>query len=589
MSKQRLRPSQIITTFGPGAIVDLPEDSVMIAGTEHWFEQYKPHRKISEPRLQAALKVNEFKTPPVGSYSENDVPFVRFPRWRVCPQCSLLSDRFRWPKGDANLPPVPRCDRCNRETYPARLVVACPRGHIDDFPWYRWVHRGQNCGGGNLYLKGEGKSAALGDLRVECSCGKARTLSGALDKSAMGDCGVRCRRYRPWLNDDEDPQDCNDGKTRLYALQRGASNVYFSVTRSALSIPPWSDPLQAEVASWWAPMRGRLPPETWSMVIKARFPDEDEQRVRECIARLDGLTSERPSIRREEYKVFGANQDHFTSFFEARTQEISATASRFLLRLVAIPRLREVRALIGFTRIDAPEIDPTMEVFNEEQGVQVTTAPISARELDWLPAVENLGEGFFLQLNLKRLQDWEKLAAVKRRAGVLLKAYSNWRQNRGLPELRDQLPRLVLLHTLAHLLIRQISLECGYSSASLRERIYSDSDMAGLLIYTSTPDSDGSLGGLVRQTRLIRSPDGIERDHFGSLLLDVTELARTCSGDPLCREHDPRRTDRLNAAACHACAMVSETSCEFGNRLLDRGLIACLPNEEKTGFFTYDE
>jgi hypothetical protein len=248
-----------------------------------------------------------------------------------------------------------------------------------------------------------------------------------------------------------------------------------------------------------------------------------------------------------------------------------------------------VRALLGFTRIEAPELDPTMEVFNEEQGIRVATAPISAKQLDWLPAVENLGEGIFLQLNAQRLQEWENLDSVRRRAETLIKAYSVWRQKRGLPELKDQRPRLLLLHTLAHLLMRQMSLDCGYSFASLRERIYADDKMAGLLIYTSTPDSDGSLGGLVRQARLIRNDDGSERDSFGRLLDDVRDLARTCSGDPLCREHDPSRTERLNAAACHACAMVSETSCEFGNRLLDRGMVASLPNSGAAGYLDFDE
>jgi hypothetical protein len=257
---------------------------------------------------------------------------------------------------------------------------------------------------------------------------------------------------------------------------------------------------------------------------------------------------------------------------------------------VAIPRLREVRVLLGFTRIQAPEMDPTVEIFDDQQGPAVTTAPISARQPpDWLPGVENLGEGIFLRLNLHRLRDWEGQDPVQQRATKLLDAYSRWRQNRGLQALRGQGPRLILLHTLAHLLIRQMSLDCGYSSASLRERIYSDDNMAGLLVYTSTPDSDGSLGGLVRQTRLARNPDGSDRDNFGRLLSDIVEFARTCSGDPLCREHDPRRTDRLNGAACHACAMASETSCEFGNRLLDRGMVVNLPNEKPTGYFDYDE
>ena len=585
MSKQHLRPSQIITTFGPGSIIDLPDDSVMVAGIEHWFsEGYKPHRKISEPRLQAALKVDEFRTPPVGSFKENDVPFVRFPRWRVCPRCSRLSDQFRCPKGNPDLPPVPRCDACNAPTYPARIIVACAKGHIDDFPWYRWVHRGQNCSGGNLFLKGEGKSAALGDLRVECTCGRSQTLSGALGREAMAEARCTCQGRRPWLDDER--EDCTE---RLYALQRGASNVYFSVVRSALSIPPWSDPLQAEVASWWGQFRNPLPAEAWSAVIQARFPGDDEERVRQCIARLEELKTQRPSIRREEYLVLDTDQDHISAYFEARRQEMSPRTKKFLSRLVAIPRLREVRALLGFTRIEAPEMDPTMEVFNEEQGLAVTTAPLSAKQVDWLPAVENLGEGAFLSLNLQRLLEWEKQGAVQRRAGELLNVYSVWRQKRGLQALRGQRPRLILLHTLAHLLMRQMSLDCGYSSASLRERIYSDENMAGLLIYTSTPDSDGSLGGLVRQTRFVKNPDGSERDNFGRLLIDIIELARTCSSDPLCREHDPQRTERLNGAACHACAMVSETSCEFGNRLLDRGMIVNLPNEKPTGYFDYDE
>ena len=586
MTRQRLRPSQIITTFGPGSIVDLPDDSVMIAGTEHWFDGYKPHRKISEPRLQAALRVVEFRTPPVGSYQEKDIPFVRFPRWRVCPKCERLSNDFRFPKkGDMELPPVPRCDRCNCETYPARLIVACAKGHIDDFPWYRWLHRGQNCGGGNnLYLRGEGKSAALSDLRIECTCGiSSRSLAGAMSREAMSECGVRCNRKRPWLNDDPDSEDCGATRTRLYVLQRGASNVYFSVIRSALSIPPWSDPLQAEVASWWGQFQTPLPPAVWPDVIRSRFPAESEERIRDCIARLEGLKTERPSIRREEYDVFNADQDQATEYFEARRQELSDYSGRYVDRLVAISRLREVRALLGFSRIEAPEMDPTMEVFNEAQGVGVTTAPLSAKQLDWLPAVENLGEGVFLRLNRHRLADWEDLDPVKRQAEILLRAYSEWRQKRGLQPLKEQKPRLLLLHTVAHLLMRQMSLDCGYSSASLRERIYSDSEMAGILIYTSAPDSDGSLGGLDAT-----NPDGTQRDSFGRLLNDVVELARICSSDPLCREHDPKRTERLNGAACHACAMVSETSCEFGNRLLDRKMVATLPGGFGKGYFDFD-
>jgi hypothetical protein len=571
--KQYIRPSQIITTFGPGSIVDLPDDSVMIAGIEHWP---RPRTTISEPRLQVALGVREFRPPATNSEGERDIPYIRFPLWRVCPQCNRLSDRFRWPdQGRPDLPPVPRCNRCDQATYPARIIVACPNGHIDDFPWHRWVHRERDCRGGDLFLQSRGQSAALGDLVVVCGgCPMERPLSGALGGDSLRGV-IRCSGKRPWLGNE---REACDSPPR--ALQRGASNVYFSVVRSALSIPPWSDLLQAEVASWWGQFRDPLPEEHWRAVIQARFPDEDPEEVIACIRRLLGLAQQRPSIRQEEYHaLLNAGSLPASRDFEARDQPISPAVGRWVSRLVTVPRLREVRALLGFTRIRPPEMDPTMEIFEELRDVEVEVAPIARIKLDWLPAVENRGEGIFLQLNLERLQRWEAQEPVRQRSNLLIAAYSAWRQERGLPALREQPPRLILLHTLAHLLIRYLSLDCGYSSASLRERIYSDERMAGLLIYTSSTDSDGSLGGLVRQTW--------PPERFADVMRQSVELARICASDPLCREHDPSRTRQLNGASCHACTMVSETSCEFGNRLLDRMLVVGLPVASSVGFFDY--
>ena len=578
MSRQRLRPSQIITTFGPGSIVDLPDDSVMVAGTDHWFDGQKKFKKIGEPRLQAALKVREFRTPPVGSYRDLDVPYVRFPRWRVCPRCNLLSNQF--PEDRMNPELAPRCPGCKVPTYPARIVVACVKGHIDDFPWYRWVHRGQNCGGGTLFFRGEGKSAALGDLHVSCSCGLSRSLSGALGRDAMVEARCSCQGRRPWLNDER--EDCAEP---LHALQRGASNVYFSVLRSALSIPPWTNPLLLEVNQWWQSFQPQYrPPEAeWPIHIKPRFGPDKVEEVTSCLKKILGIESEPTSIRQEEYDAL-LHSDSVPAdlYFQTILRDLTVRTRKFLGELIAVPRLREVRALRGFSRIEAPEMDPTMELFGDASAIVVETAPLSAKTLDWLPAVENFGEGMLLCPEPTRLKEWERREGVRRRAGILLRAYSAWRQSRGLPAVKEQPPRLLLLHTLAHLLIRQTSLDCGYSSASLRERIYSGPDMAGVLIYTSTPDSDGSLGGLVRQTK--------PAEKFEDVILSAVDLARVCSGDPLCREHEPRQTERLNGAACHACSMVAETSCEFGNRLLERRLILSLPGDaEKTGYFDFDE
>ena len=136
---------------------------------------------------------------------------------------------------------------------------------------------------------------------------------------------------------------------------------------------------------------------------------------------------------------------------------------------------------------------------------------------------------------------------------------------------------MVLIHTLAHLFIRQLSLDCGYSSASLRERLYAGPDMCGLLIYTASADSDGSLGGLVQQG---------QESRFDATLQALLEGAQWCSSDPLCAEHNPLLTGRLNGASCHACGLVAETSCELSNRLLDRALIRDLPEVTGTGYFS---
>jgi hypothetical protein len=125
-----------------------------------------------------------------------------------------------------------------------------------------------------------------------------------------------------------------------------------------------------------------------------------------------------------------------------------------------------------------------------------------------------------------------------------------------------------MMHTFAHLLIREMALECGYNSASIRERIYSNDDpsspMAGILIYTAAADSDGTLGGLVE----LGKPENL-----GRLIDQALKRSTICSSDPLCSEHDPSEDRSLHAAACHACSFVAETSCESGNRYLDRALL----------------
>jgi hypothetical protein len=183
----------------------------------------------------------------------------------------------------------------------------------------------------------------------------------------------------------------------------------------------------------------------------------------------------------------------------------------------------------------------------------------------------------FIELALEQVKKWETRTEVQKRIHLFNQAYAKWRAQRGMmPRDTQILPRLMLVHTLAHLFIRQLSLDCGYSSSALRERIYAGPDMCGLLIYTASADSEGSLGGLVQQGRTLR---------FEATMQALLENAQWCSSDPLCSEHDPMQTGKLNGAACHACGLVAETSCEFANRFLDRALICDLVGVSGTGYF----
>jgi hypothetical protein len=242
---------------------------------------------------------------------------------------------------------------------------------------------------------------------------------------------------------------------------------------------------------------------------------------------------------------------------------------------VLVERLREVRALVGFTRVESPydeaEIDPER------------LAPLSRTPTNWAPAAEVRGEGIFVELDEARLDSW--VAENGGWAQRFFDAHKAWRQRRRISPAAAGFPgiRYVLLHSLAHALMRELVVECGYSAASVRERIYSrdpdadDGPMAGILISTAASDSQGTLGGLVAL--------GVPEE-LGRLLGSALRSAELCASDPLCAEHEPP-TDgmTLHAAACHACLFAPETACERGNRYLDRGTLRTSVAGGPSGFF----
>lgn len=258
-------------------------------------------------------------------------------------------------------------------------------------------------------------------------------------------------------------------------------------------------------------------------------------------------------------------------FFARRLTFASTGPLALVDRLVLLHRLREVMALVGFTRFESamPDIDG-------ELALNVRPASI-ARDLSWLPAVENRGEGFFISLRRQAVDAWNARPEVRARAGRLKAGFDIWQHRHGATGMVFPGAPFLLLHSLAHMLLTAVSLGCGYSASSIRERIYVGEGGYGILLYTGTSGTDGTLGGLVQAGR-----------HLESFLTRALEMARLCSNDPVCAQHRPdnRQEERfLHGAACHGCLLIAEPSCERRNELLDRALVVETLDSPGTAFF----
>lgn len=600
-----LRRSQLLTTYGPGALVDLVDDAVLIKGLDHWQYSGAHFQNIQAPRLRDDIagrlakqgrrlsKQYPFKTPPGApdkdAHRFNGVRARVFPSWMVCTKCKALVHykNLQYKSGrywhDCEKKPV--------LAVPVRFVAACPRGHLSDFDWMWFCHTGPRCKAPRLYLH-EGPSGDFSTMEVRCKgCKAKRRLIDVKIKQFQ----PSCRGERPWLGFDARESQC-DQKMRL--IVRTASNAYFSQTVSALTIPDNAPKIHDAVQSVWNILTATADINTLRAfrmipdVTKALEDFPDDEAVMEAIHQIrGGYEVEQEPLRQAEYRTFlaqpeeapGDKPGHGQQFF-ARRLPANLTPDEFDAVVLA-HKLREVRAQIGFTRLE-----PATPNFQGEHDIGVRTAPLSYGE-DWLPAIEIQGEGIFIKFNEERLQDWEQRPAVIQRGDMLKAAYDAHFAERSalLDDESFETPpfpgvRFYMLHSFSHLLLTALSLECGYQASSIRERIYSaGSDdgslpMAGVLLSTGTPGSEGTLGGLVAQGRVLKH-------HLRRALM----LGSLCSNDPVCASHNPAEdhTDRnLDGAACHGCLYISENSCEWFNRHLDRALVVpCIGQDPWLAYF----
>ncbi|WP_405084910.1 DrmB family protein [Microbispora sp. NBC_01389] len=612
-----VRPSHLMYTSGVGSLVDLPNFSVLVKGLDDWKHPIIPQGGvgepprhatfIAEPRLLAAVQALLSRTvqhlrpapwlPDKDTYPQAEltgVPVVPFPGWMRCTACNLLarvdSRAFGFENDKPNKPHEARFfHQCGKGTKKrlavgARFVLACTNGHLDDFPYLEFVHEGGPCPAAakpNLLMEDRGGNLGA-NVRIGCQrCGAERNIRQAMGKRGR-DRLPGCRGRHPHLGT------FSACESRPYVLVVGASNQWFAQTLSALALPKGgAGELDTRVAQFWdnlqhvkapdmLPFMRSMPPLSFEF---EKWGDEElwaaiERRRGEEATGPEQGPEGYPDLLTPEWEIFSSAHlpppsDDFTAYRD-RDEPVPPLLKGYYSDVVHVERLREVRAMIGFTRLDAP--DP-------EDPALVKRVPLARSRPTWVPASEVRGEGIFLRLPDDLLARWEAQVESSEAMRLHKEAYGRFREYRysartGQPF--DQstrydywpLPRYYVLHTLSHLLIRTIALECGYNSASLAERIYAGTEndrRSGILIYTAVPDAEGTLGGLVS----LAQPDELIR-----LTRRALTGAMSCSSDPLCAERLPRTPeDFLHGAACHVCLFVSETTCERGNRFLDRRFV----------------
>ena len=585
-----IRLSHLLGHSGVGAIVRGVSGLVVVQDTRQWTDRQGLSAGKVIPyveRVRAALGIDEqLCEPPVAKELTNGqvdgacVPATRFPSWMRCPACGSM---YRWPWRNGQPDHAPHCKDQDCKRHPkleqVTWVLAHPEGYLADVPWHFLAHQGvrdpaqRNCKvQDRLRLIERGYE----DRILRCSACRAETRFRGDERVGFGQ-----GRMQPWTKDDLVlPREVGvEGENdSAQVLTINDTRVYAPAAESVLVIPPESRVRKGTIVDLLyrnsddrkaidqarMPLRKRGIKKELAAKYRCKIRDIDDAladlergyplygenltpgqlRESEFKAFLEVLPDQREDEdlvtrnRSDEWRGLGSSVD-----LNAEEQKI-VHGVRYLVR---VDRLKAVKVFKGFTRLGGEEIVP----------------PDIVGESDWLPAIELYGEGIFLALDEDRLKVWEQTPAVVSRLNRLLPRFAQSGHDGPNP----LTTRFMLLHTLSHLLMRQIESEGGYPAASLIERIYcanAPESMAGILIHVAVPDIAGSLGGLAELS---------EPRRFLGILIRALEHSRWCSLDPVCSEHEGQGPGLLNRAACHACALVPEPACEYGNTLLDRGFV----------------
>ncbi len=628
------RPSSLLYTYGPGAIMDLPGFSVMPAGLDDWEPIWKRREfvpTIFEPRLLNVVRLHlgpqvdalrPFPWQPKVGQNTTDandlgIPARVFPQWFRCTGCDYLGPlpRFTYTNTHPFRPDLAQFSHKNcpgrggqgggstskkraSPAVPAQHLLTCRNGHLDEFPYALWVHRGGKCPKAelpDLKMRDTNVGASVGSTIICAACGGTRGMAEAQGAVGRDKLPQKCRGRHPHLNAFDAA--C-EGRPSL--IMMGASNLWFPSTQSIIVMPrtdaeeqeALADRLRVELGSekiskyasnvefirdladGKVDLAGVTDDELAAAIAEVVAPPDSEEARQEKLAAWDPVELLVPEWMYLQKPSLFPQQQNSSGLMVTETQCGPDLHPR-IARVVAVNQLKKVNAVMGFTRLDA--MDRVNDLASRLVKLTRNGKPT------WVPATEDRGEGIFLQLDLDAVNSWEQTILPSPLWDAHREAHRrNFRRRFSEtakivdPDSRLPAPRYWLLHTFAHALIREMAMSCGYGAASLTERIYGwpstsqRNAAAGLLICTTASDSEGTLGGLVALS---------EPTRLQGLVVSALRRAARCSSDPVCAMRTPSDPeDFLHGAACHCCTFASETSCERANRFLDRRFMLSLPS-----------
>ena len=616
-----IRPTQILYTYGVGSIVDFPHISALVMGLDDWPTDPEHCKSVQEDRLLQQIRAafgpqvaklltppasekSDFGPDPFGKEEHVGIPAMPFPTWMHCTACNTLAPLT---SGQFELKSNPfrpeethyihkSCTKGkNPKALPVPFLVCCENGHLDEFPWVEFVHGGRPGFEDHTTLQyfDSGVSGEMRDMYVKCmECGASRPLSMAFGNDNRNNMPM-CTGRRPHLHDYDNAEPC---KHHVRAIQVGSSNLWFPQIFSVISIPESTSDLANLVTKHWDDLQtvtnaviigylrgmGKISDmgaftddEIMAEINRRKNPQSDADS--NSVSEVNPLIAEWNAFKKPCLKTQ-------TEDFRLTPEPVPARFNDRIEQVILVERMREVRALTGFSRIYAPgeEIDAV------ETGETAKVVPITQGTPTWFPAIEVHGEGLFIQFREDAIESWLNKPEVKELDAAFFSAHFELRKRQGSLNPTSGYPgiRYVLLHSFSHALMRRLAMECGYSQTSIRERIYfnkpntDEEPMAGVLIYTAAPGSEGTLGGLIEMGKTAN----IERH-----ILNALDDCRLCASDPTCSENLPSYgINTIHGAACHSCLFAPETSCERGNRYLDRSVLVQTLGMNNRNFFDED-